>query len=144
MRAVLESLPALDILLQGLVRLRLVIDANIAQQEIRWRSLRKRSPAARSGLQEAIDSGVVVAWAPTFLKSEIEDHLSDIAADTGVPMEEVRQHWQDFQPQLNFYEPQSADDRAMEPSTRTTLPIRRRAKNLEQMRCIRTMPIFGR
>jgi hypothetical protein len=32
--------------------------------------------------------------------------------DSGI--EEVRQHWQDFQLQLNFYEPQSADDRAME------------------------------
>jgi hypothetical protein len=114
MRGVLESLPALDILLQGLVRLRLVIDANIVQQEIRWRSGRRRNPAARSGLQEAIDSGIVVALAPTFLKSEIEDHLSDIAADTGVAIEEVRQHWQDFQPKLTFYEPQSADDGAME------------------------------
>lgn len=114
MRGVLERLPALDILLQGLVRLRLVIDANIVQQEIRWRSGRRRNPAARSGLQEAIDSGIVVALAPTFLKSEIEDHLSDIAADTGIPIEEVRQHWQDFQPKLTFYEPQSADDAAME------------------------------
>ena len=113
MRGVLACLPALDILLQGLVRLRLVIDANIVQQEIRWRSARRRNPAARSGFQEAIDSGIVVALAPTFLKSEIEDHLSDIAADTGVPIEEVRQHWQDFQPKLTFYEPQSADDGAM-------------------------------
>lgn len=114
MRGALEGLPALDLLLQGLVRLRLVIDANIVQQEIRWRSGRRRNPAARSGLQEAIDSGVMVAFAPTFLKSEIEDHLSDIAADTGVPIEEVRQHWDDFHSRINFYEPQSADDSAME------------------------------
>ena len=130
MRSVLESLPILDPLLQGLVRLRLVIDANIVQQEIRWRSGRRRNPAARSGLQEAIDSGVVVALAPTFLKSEIENHLSDIAADTGVRIEEVRQHWHDFQLQVNFYEPQSADDRGWKPSIQTTLSTRNTCEEL--------------
>jgi hypothetical protein len=48
----------------------------------------------------------VVALAPTFLRSEIEDHLSDISADTGVQLADVRHHWQDFQAKLNFYEPQ--------------------------------------
>jgi hypothetical protein len=111
MRNLLASMRVLSPLLRELIQVRLVIDANIVQQEIRWRSARRRDPAARSSLHEAIDSGIVVALAPTFLKSEIEDHLSDISADTGVQLEQVRQHWQDFQAELNFYEPQWLGDR---------------------------------
>lgn len=114
MRDFLERVPLLSPLLREVVRVRLVIDANIVQQEIRWRSARRRNPAARSGLQEAIDAGIVVALVPTFLKSEIEDHLSDISADTGVPVEEVRQHWQEFQLHLDFYEPKRPVDGRIE------------------------------
>jgi hypothetical protein len=112
MRSLLESLPVLVPMLQGLVELRLVIDANIVQQELRWRSATRRNVNARSGLQESLDAGVVVALAPEFLKSEIEDHLQDIAADTGVSVEKVAEHWRDFQSQLHFYEPRDSKPHA--------------------------------
>jgi len=55
----------------------------------------------------------VVALAPTFLKSKIEDHLPDISADTGVQLADVRRHWQDFQAKLNFCQPQYLEDRGI-------------------------------
>src|SRR4029077_650365 len=112
MRGLLESLPALVPMLQGLVELRLVIDANIVQQELRWRSATRRNSNARSGLQESMDAGVVVALAPEFLKSEIEDHLQDIASDAGVSVHRVAEHWRDFQSQLHFYEPKGGEPHA--------------------------------
>jgi hypothetical protein len=66
MRHLLASVPVLCALLREVVQVRLVMDANIVQQEIRWRSAGRRNRVARSSLQEAIDSGVVVALAWLF------------------------------------------------------------------------------
>jgi hypothetical protein len=130
MRNLLASAPVLYPLLRQVVHVRLVIDANIVQQELRWRSARRRNPAARSSLQEAIDSGIVVALAPTFLKSEIEDHLPDMSAETGVPVEVVRQHWQDFQTQLNFYEPRVLGHRLIDAVDQDDVPYKRTCEEL--------------
>lgn len=99
------SLPAFAPLLKDIVRLGVVLDAHVIQQELRWRLGRRQKPDARTGLHEAIVSGVLVPFAPTFLDAEIEEHLTDIAEDIGVPIEDVRREWQDFRKLLHFYSP---------------------------------------
>jgi hypothetical protein len=105
MRAFLANYPALAPLLSQVVRVQFVVDADIIQSEIRWRVGTRRDAKARTGLQEAIDSGVVVAAAPSHLRSEIEEHLGDIAADLRVPIDDVRLEWQEVQRMLLFYTP---------------------------------------
>jgi len=99
------SIPGLAPLLKDIVQIGVVLDAQIVQQELRWRVRRRKKPDARTGLHEAIASGVIVPFAPTFLDSEIEQHLADIAEWTSVGVEDVRREWQDFRKSLHFYSP---------------------------------------
>src|SRR5215472_9516373 len=48
-----------------LFQIRLVIDAERVQRELRWRLRHRRNPEARSDLQEACDCGILVLFAPT-------------------------------------------------------------------------------
>jgi predicted nucleic acid-binding protein len=99
------SIPAFAPLLKNIVRIGIVVDAHVVQQELRWRLGRRKNPEARTGLHEAIASGVIIPFAPTFLDSEIEEHLSDIAKATRVEIEDVQREWQDFRKFLHFYSP---------------------------------------
>ncbi len=105
MREVVSKVHGLEPILKEVIQIQLVVDANIVQGEIRWRAGKRKNPRARTGFQEAIDSGIVIAVAPTFLKAEIEEHLMDIAADLGVTIEEVQRHWNEIQGSLLFYRP---------------------------------------
>lgn len=105
-REFIQRVPALHSLLQGMIQIRLILDANVVQKELRWRLVKRRHPSARSCLHELIDSGIVVALVPRFLDSEIEDHIPDIALDTGCPIDGVRQQWDDIRSRLFWYEPQ--------------------------------------
>lgn len=100
----LRSIPALAIFARELIQLRLVLDANIVQQEIRF-LLKRRNPAARSSLQEAIDAGVVIPLAPEYLDEEIEKYIDKISHDTGKPPHEVRVQWKSFRARLHVYRP---------------------------------------
>lgn len=99
------SIPAFAPLLKDIVQIGVVVDAQIVQQELRWRAGRRKKPQARTGLHEAIASGVIIPFAPTFLDSEIEEHLADIAEAASVGVEDVRREWQDFRKFLHFYSP---------------------------------------
>jgi len=107
-RKVLSKTPELQRLIdQQLVRLYAIVDANVVNAELRWRLGSRREPQARSGLEEALDSGVLVLIAPVYLKAEIEEHLADIAAETGATLSDVNREWEQFQSKLRFYEPSS-------------------------------------
>lgn len=99
------GISALAPLLKNVVRIAMVLDADVVQQELRWRVRRRKKQDARTGLHEAIASGVIIPFAPTFLDLEIEEHLEDIAKETGAGIEDVRVEWQDFRKLLHFYAP---------------------------------------
>jgi len=103
----IDSLPDLKQLFPKLLQLRLVVDANRVQGELRWRVRRRRNPANRSSLHEAIDAGVVVLFAPLYVKSEIEKHYQDIAVETGTTIAEVKKEWVAFQKCLCFHAPRT-------------------------------------
>jgi hypothetical protein len=106
--ALKEAFPALAPLLPQVLQLRLVVDADRVQGELRWRLRRRRHPAARSALHEAIDSGVLVLFAPRYVIDEIEKHLEEIADETGATVAEAKREWALFQACLCFYSPRSS------------------------------------
>jgi hypothetical protein len=75
--------------------------------ELRWRLGSRENPQARSGLEEALDAGVLVLIAPNFLKVEIEKHLPAIAEETHRTLSEAESEWNLFQTKLHFYQPTS-------------------------------------
>jgi predicted nucleic acid-binding protein len=107
----LQLIPGGPGFLTSSIRVRLVLDANVVQGELRWR-LKRKKPAARSDLQEAIDSGIITAVAPTFLESEIEEHLPRIAAATKKSVLEAKAEWLDFRARIQLYAPKSSGDAA--------------------------------
>jgi len=101
-RNLLQSVPALAPLAREMIQIRVVLDANIVQEEIRW-LVKRRNPTARSALQEAIDSGIVTPLAPMFLEAEIEEHIEEISRDARRPSEEVRERWHNVRSRLHLY-----------------------------------------
>lgn len=106
LRPFFESSPELKSLVElHLLQIRAVVDADVVHRELRWRLGSRRNSDARSGLEEAIDSGVLALIAPNFLKVEIEKYLEVIADDTGKTFEEAQREWKLFQAKLCFYKP---------------------------------------
>jgi hypothetical protein len=110
LRELLAVVPAFRPLWEMLVQTRLIVDANIVQSELRWRLARRLKKDARSALHEAIDAGVVIPFAPFFLKSEIEEHIEEIALESGATVAEALAEWRAFEPHVLFYEPQASTD----------------------------------
>lgn len=104
-RELLLKMPVFRPLLQTLLQIRVIVDANIIQGELRWRLAKRLKPENRSGLHEAVASGVIVAFAPVFLRVEIEEHIEDIALETGKSVTEAEKEWREFQTHLHFYQP---------------------------------------
>jgi hypothetical protein len=108
LRALLDlrnEFPVFRQLLGDIVQTVMVLDASAIQGELRWRLGSRTKPAARTGLHEAIDSGVVIAFAPIFLRQEIEKYLLFIASETGVTLETANAEWQRVQSLIRFYAP---------------------------------------
>ena len=144
LRPFFESSPELKSLVElHLLQIRAVVDADVVHRELRWRLGSRQKPDARSGLEEAIDAGVLALIAPNFLKVEIEKYLEVIANDTGATFDEAQREWKLFQAKLCFYQPLShvADAGVVDPkdlpykhaSDDLALPVYTRDPHLKKM-----------
>jgi hypothetical protein len=144
LRSFFEASPDLKQLVElRLLQIRAIVDANVVQGELRWRVGRRENPQARSGLEEALDAGVLTLIAPNFLKIEIEKYLPAIADRTGVTLSEAEREWELFQAKLHFYQPSSQviDDSVADPkdlpykhaSDELSLPVYTRDAHLQKM-----------
>jgi hypothetical protein len=105
LRALLElrnEFPFFRQLLGDIIQSVMVLDASAIQGELRWRLGSRTNPNARTGLHEAIDSGVVIAFAPVFLTQEIEKYLVLIARETGVTLEMANLEWKRVRSLIRF------------------------------------------
>lgn len=110
LRPFFESAPELRSLVElHLLQFRAVVDADVVHRELRWRLGSRQKSDARSGLEEAIDAGVLALIAPNFLKTEIEKYLQVIAGDTGTSVDEAKREWELFRAKLCFYQPLPRD-----------------------------------
>jgi len=126
-----------------LLQIRAVVDADVVHRELRWRLGSRHTPDARSGLEEAIDAGVLALIAPNFLKVEIEKYLEVIANDTGATFDEAQREWELFRAKLCFYQPlpHLADVNVVDPkdlpykhaSDDLALPVYTRDPHLQKM-----------
>jgi len=104
LRRILEKLPALRQYFGDVLQVDLVLDACCVQGELRWRVGARRNPAARTNLHEAMVSGVVIAFAPSFLESEIQKYIPEIAEDEDVPVDRVKEEWKQFKVLIRFFD----------------------------------------
>jgi hypothetical protein len=106
MSALCERSPFLQQVVDKTLQIRLVLDANIVQRELRWRVGSRQKHEAKTALHEAIEAGVVVAVAPTALQKEINDHVADIANYANASEDRVREEWAEFRRCIHFYKPE--------------------------------------
>ena len=98
-----QSVSVLSPVLQGFVRFHLVLDANILQEELRWRLGKRKKPHARTRLHEAIVSGVLLAYVPAIVEQEILEHAEEIAVSTRSSIAEVQSEWRKLLALLRIY-----------------------------------------
>lgn len=101
----LDIFPTLRVLIGEVLRFLVVLDASQVQAELRWRLGSRRDPCARSALHELIEAGIVIPVAPCWLKTEIEEDLSKIATELGVPLAKVEEEWAKFETLIRYYRP---------------------------------------
>jgi hypothetical protein len=103
LREILELFPALRTLLPQLLQLAVVIDANIVQSELWWRLKNRPRPELRSSLEEALASGVLIAYAPHHLEDEIREHAEELALRTRCSVADVEREWASFRRYIHFH-----------------------------------------
>lgn len=136
-------MPLLQQVLGQQLTVNAIVDANAVYRVLFWRLKTRQKSDARTTLEEALDSGVLVLIAPHFLKDEIDEKLSIIAAQTSSTPLEVRREWEQLEQKLRFYRPlgRAAVTKAADPddlpykfaSDELGLPIYTRDKHLKQM-----------
>jgi hypothetical protein len=105
LRRVLATLPVLRHYLGDVLQVVLVLDACCVQGELRWRVGARKDPAARTYLHEAMASGVVVAFAPSFLEVEIQKYIPEIAEEKSVSVDRIQEEWRQFKVLIRFFDP---------------------------------------
>lgn len=98
-----QSVRAFSPFIRDFVKFRIVLDASIAQEHLRWLLGKRINLSATTSIHEAIVSGAVVAFAPSFIEGEILEHEGEIASDTGAPIAEVRRLWLVMRQSLQLY-----------------------------------------
>ncbi|PYS79466.1 MAG: hypothetical protein DMF66_02715, partial [Acidobacteria bacterium] len=89
-----------------------MIDTNVIIEELLFVIKKQRNPANRTDLQEAIDSGAVVALAPYELLDEVDEKITLFAEERGIPEDSLRRAWSAYRPRINFVDvgPASAEE----------------------------------
>ena len=78
--------------LASLFQVNLILDANVVIRELIWSTTKRKNPIGRSELLEVLEVETVIAWAPTFIESEVEKYIPLIIGK-GAKHEEVTAHW---------------------------------------------------
>ena len=99
-----DALPILASHLPRPEQARLVIDANAAIGDVRWLASKRTNATARTGLQEAIASKTVVAFAPSYLDEEMRLKLAEISERESLPLEPLLTAWGQYRSCIRFYE----------------------------------------
>lgn len=104
LRSVFAAFPLLAQHVGAPEEARLIIDANAVIADIRWMVKKRKTPGARTALQEAIASKTVAAFAPSYLDDEIRLNLTEVSANEGVPLEPMLAAWEEYRACIRFYE----------------------------------------
>ena len=97
--------PQLDFRLPELSQVPIVVDASGALADLRSIARRKNPSEVRSALEEGVSAGTIIAFAPPWLRTEVESKLPLMAARGELSLETLRRVWARYQLILHFYEP---------------------------------------
>lgn len=84
---------------------RVVVDANVILRNLRWMALKRQNANARTGLFEAIDSGIIEVYAPKFMQEEVMEYLKVISADDKLDYKYMAANWRAIKRKIKFRTP---------------------------------------
>lgn len=103
-REIMRAFPVLAEQLGVPESVRLVLDANVLVAEVRWIVKKRRNNNARTALQEALASGTLVGFAPTYLEEEMRRQLAALAEEEHLSYEALADAWTQYKVSLIFYD----------------------------------------
>lgn len=77
-----------------------VIDSSIVVEDIRWKVLKRTNPAARSLLDRALDSNLLIPFVPDALEDQVEENLHELSERHGVSLDLFYAEWEKIRPRL--------------------------------------------
>jgi hypothetical protein len=92
-----------------LTQVPLVLDASVVLGDLRWIVRHCAQSDVRSAFEEAAAAGTLVAYAPPWLREEIERKLPIVAARDEISLEALREAWTRYQTAIWFYQPSVTD-----------------------------------
>ncbi len=87
---------------ENAIQLRVILDSNAIVSDLIWLSKKRIKPEARTSIQELVASQTLIPYAPSVAKLEIEKHIADVALKKGIPEEQLRNVWANYQKSVHF------------------------------------------
>jgi predicted nucleic acid-binding protein len=86
------------------VKIKIIVDANIVLNDIKWILTKAKSSEARTDLLEVLEAGSIECFAPTFLDKEVKDKLSTLSARYDFDIKLALQLWERFKSNIELIE----------------------------------------
>ena len=102
-------------LFPSILQVRLVLDASSVIADLRWLEKKRRDESARSKLQEVLAAETVLAYAPTYLKLEMQKKLPLLAERDQLSLRSLRAHWAIYEAQIRFVDTGGPDSEFADP-----------------------------
>lgn len=116
--------------IEDLFRITVIVDANIILRDLLWLVRKRDTPGARSEFKELLDSGTVVAIAPTFLKEEISLNIRKLSDERAIPVDVLTLEWEAYIELITFVEVGGADAAFEDPKDAPYIKLQRQSGNL--------------
>src|SRR5712692_6528722 len=87
---------------ENAIQLRVILNSNAIVSDLIWLSKKRIKPEARTSIQELVASQTLIPYAPSVAKLEIEKHIADVALKKGIPEEQLRNVWANYQKSVHF------------------------------------------
>lgn len=88
----------------NLFQIRLILDANVVINSLRWLCKKRKNPTARTEIIELLDCQVVEGYAPTYLITEVEKNIPIVCAEQKIDEQAMRSRWEEIRSRITFIE----------------------------------------
>ena len=105
----------LEKLFPRIFQVSLVLDASSVIADLRWLEKKRRDETARSKLQEVLAAETILAYAPTYLKSEMQQKLPLLAEKDQLSLDSLQAYWTSYQTQIRFVDTGGPDSSFADP-----------------------------
>lgn len=105
----------LEKLFPRILQVSLVLDASSVIADLRWLEKKRQDETARSKLQEVLAAETILAYAPSYLKFEMQQKLPLLAKKDQLSLKSLQAHWTNYQTQIRFIDTGGADSGFADP-----------------------------